>query len=273
MITKQDYTNIWKEIQSALEDTFNSIKEKSLSSYLLILANSEFNEVVLRDPTLNPCAIESELDNYLDYDRLNFLTDLLQAFYSFQDFDVVDDNLQRMHMELMTYTHIWESKPYLNKLYRIAHAIDNGSYKWSVSVPEKEKYKFIRDEIRKKINVEKCSISDFIKKGYHSSLRNAFAHSQYHFDENNKKIILSNYKGGNWEVREISFDEWHERFVYSALLTYHLYSILKRRKENILEEFNTVYFEISRPNRKGTQEYKVPIRYCVDNKEFYWNYE
>lgn len=270
MISKQTFDYIENEVISSLKESFNLLKERSMSSYLLFIANGEFNELLLRHATLSPYTIESPIDNYLDYDRLAFLRDLLQTFYSFGDTKIVDDNIQRMHLELMTYTHIWESQPFLKKLYRIAQAIDSSEYIWEVKVPRIEKYKFIKEDIREVLEQKQCNLAEIIEKGYHSSLRNAFAHSQYHFDEKNKIIHLSNYSSRYWEIKEVTFNDWNVRFAYSALLTYHLYHEVKSRKERVYEDFDTIHFNVNIPNRKRTEVIKKKIRYCRDKNEFYW---
>lgn len=272
MITKENYLRIWGEVKECVDDALDSIKSKSESNYILLLANGEYNELYMRRSTCNPNTIECSLDNMLDYDRLEFLTDFLQTFYSFDGFGKVEDDVQRLHMELMIYTHIWESQPFLKKMYRIAHSLKGDRYAWSVSVPRQSRQEFIRKEITLVLRREESCLSEIIKKGFHSSLRNAFAHSQYYFSLNSdvKSIHLANFGGRSWELRDIGLDDWSVRFVYSALLTYHLYHSLKSRKENIVEEFNRCKFIIDWPSRDGVTILEKEVVFKEKKKEFYF---
>src|SRR5690606_20200673 len=49
-------------------------------------------------------------------------------------------------------------------------------------------------------------------------LRNAFAHSLYHFSLNGHNIVFENYDGENADIQQLSFDEWTVRFLTSALM-------------------------------------------------------
>ncbi len=117
-------------------------------------------------------------------------------------------------------------------------------------------------------------LSNIIKKGYHSSLRNAFAHSQYHYDlaSNDDKIYLDNYKGKKWEMKRISFSDWTERFMYSSFLSYHLYNCLRLRRKNLPTEFNSSIFEIVRPYRDVITMMQVPVVYDKEKDEFRYGY-
>ncbi len=191
------------------------------------------------------------------------MTDILNTFYTFQENEVIDENEQRIHMELMVYTHIWESKPFLKKLFRVAKAAKGEIYNWKVSVPEMGKHDFIRNDIRKTLEDCNCNLSEIIKKGFHTSLRNAFAHSEYYFDKvlNDKKIHLDNYKGNNWELREISFHDWSIRFIYSALLSYHLYDCINKCRKNLVVDFRTNIFSIEQPTRDELSIRNVLLEY------------
>lgn len=272
MITKSRYIRICNETKECVENILEGIKSKSESNYILLLANGEYNEIISGRSDLNPNLIESTFDNLLDYDRLEFMTDFLQTFYSFDGYDKVEDNSQRLHIKLMVYTHIWESQPFLKKMYRIAHSLKGDRYAWSVSVPRQSRQEFIRKEITLVLRREESCLSEIIKKGFHSSLRNAFAHSQYYFslDSDVKSIHLANFGGRSWELRDIGLDDWSVRFVYSALLTYHLYHSLKSRKENIVEEFNKSKFIIEWPSRDGKTILEKEVVFKEKKGEFYW---
>jgi len=270
MITEKRYNEIYTEIECCINMSFDSIKTISLSNYILILAFGEYHALLLRKPVLSPYLIDYTIDRYTDQNRLKFLADFLNAYYSFRDCEKINPDDYRIHLELMIYTHIWESKPFLKTLYRIAQTLSGVCYPWIVSVPDVRKHNFIRTDICQVMKKGDKNLSDIIGKGYHSSPRNAFAHSQYHFDleSGDDKIYLDNYKQKDWELKFLSFNDWNERFVYSALLSYHLYNALRLRRKNLLTELNSNVFEIERPSRDGRTINKVPIVYYKDRDEF-----
>lgn len=270
MITEKRYNEIYSEIESCINVSFDSIKAISSSNYILILAFGEYDALLLRSPLLSPYLIDSTIDRYTDLNRLKFLADFLNAYYSFRDCEKINPDDYRIHLELMIYSHIWESKPFLKTLYRIAQTQSGVSYPWTVSLPDTRKHNFIRTDIRQVLEKKDKTLSDVIGKGYHSSLRNAFVHSQYHYDLafTDDKIYLDNYKRKDWEMKFITFSDWTERFVYSALLSYHLYNTLRLRRKNLPTEFNSNVFEIERPSRDGRTMSKVPIVYYKDRDEF-----
>lgn len=253
MILRSDFVAIDAEIKEAIDKTLNELKALNQSHYALFLADGEYNkELENSGLNLNPNVIGDMMGRYKDSSRFEFLAQFLNTAYSFTDTeDSIDDNEYRLHMELMVYTHIWEAKPFLKKLYRLAHLLNGEQFEWNVLIPDMGKHKFIRTDIKKIFEHKKSPLFQIIENGFHSSLRNAFAHSEYHFDRMNgrRRIILDNYNGAKWELKEISFDDWSRRFVYSALLSYYLFDLAYKHSLNIIESTGTDRFLIKRPFR------------------------
>lgn len=274
MITKERFFEIDTEIKDNIIQTLQKIKSKSVSNYILLLADGEYREEMLYNPTLNlnPNLIDYTIDKYKDINRLTFLADFLNTFYSFEDGKtIVEDNDQKIHLELMIYTHIWESKPFLKRMIRLAN-IDNGKkYKWQVKIDDTSKHNYIRNKIRKPFEKSNNNIAEIIKKSFNSSLRNAFAHSEYHFNlsNNNDIIYLDNYKGINpWEIKQLSLADWSMRFVYSALLSYHLFDIVSTCRKRLVTDFGTDTFAIEQPSRNKNEIRNIQIRYNVTRNSF-----
>jgi hypothetical protein len=157
----------------------------------------------------------------------------------------------------MIYSHIWESKNLLKQLYRLSQLVLDKSYPWKVVVPEMGKQNFIRIEIRDKFRTKGLTISEIITKGFHTSLRNAFAHSEYSLNGYTKNIVLRTYKGDStWDIPSISYDAWSERFVYSALLSFYLIKLKQDRRNDIIKEFKKDEFVISHPIDEKTTKYR-----------------
>jgi len=270
MINLQDFNIISKEIIDAIQTTFDDLRTNALDEYILFLAEGEYNKRN-ENSILNPYVIDSRIDRYKDQTRYIFLADFLSTFYSFPNSQsYVDDNEQRLHMELMIYTHIWESKPFLKKLYRLAHISNKEEYPWKINVPDYGKPKFIRDKIMIAFKTGGSNLEQIIDQSFHKSLRNAFAHSEYSFDNvfgKKQKIYLDNYNGKPEELKEISYDDWSRRFVYSALLSYHLLRINYECRNKIIEDLGTNRFKIKLPSKSGIITDRNII-YTKDNDGF-----
>jgi len=269
MITLNKYTRINNEVIKCINATLNRVKDTSPDNYVLYLANAEYIKVY--DENNNESGhyrIDDRIENDFDKSRLKFLTTFLNKNYTFPEHQTkVEDDEYRLHIELTVYTHIWESKTFLKQLYRLAHLDNLEPYCWDVNVPEMSKHDFIRNNVKIVLKNNKNRLSSVIEKGFHTSLRNAFAHSEYSFDTTNgySRIWLGNYKGKDWELSEITFDDWSERFAYSVLLSYHLLIISDQHRRNLIKELGTDVYSITYP---PITDRKVEIKYRPDTNEF-----
>jgi hypothetical protein len=273
MITRDEYVNLDSEIKQSIETTFDYLIKNHLPDFILFLADAELDTTSKKSNLkINPYAIEDGVDDFKDETRLVFLSQFLTNYYSFpysQKF--IDNDQYRLQLELMIYCHIWESKPFLKKLRRIASLINGESYLWEVEIPPTTKYEFIRDNIRLIIKDQNNNLSEIIFKGFHSTLRNAFAHSEYSFDtmNNHNRINLYNYSGKNWDINHISFDDWSKRFLYSVLLSYHLMRITDSYKKEIIEKTGKDTFEINYPSQSKKMR-NQKIIYSKKNNSFHF---
>lgn len=272
MITRSHFISINDEVKASIEKTFADLKSRSIEDYVLFLANGEYRkEYDKADQFIgNPNVIDDRIGGYEDETRLKFLSEFLSLFYAFpKEQEQTDDNPQRMNMELMIYTHLWEAKPFLKQLFRLSHLNNHEPYQWEVIVEPMGKHNFIRNDIRKIFENRESHLAEIIRKGFHTSLRNAFAHSEYSFDtmNNNRRINLYNWGGEDWELRSLNFDEWSIRFVYSALLSYHLLDVSYKRRIKIIEDLGTDVFPIKLPNKANSFDI-VKIQYRNNGNAF-----
>jgi hypothetical protein len=220
MIRKKEFEKIQIIVRNAVNEAFEHAREneKNKNDYIHFLANSHYVSKLEGSDT-NPYIIDYKIDHINDEARIQLLMEYINAGYSFFAENTVDSKTT-ISIELMIYTHMWEAKPYLKQLKKLADLCDSKDYDWNVEVPDYTKHKFIREEIRDVFKNHRLFIHEIITQGFHPSLRNAFAHSEYVFDINDPKLILKNYKGKSWELKEITFDQWTERFCYTFLLAY-----------------------------------------------------
>lgn len=58
------------------------------------------------------------------------------------------DSKFTLTIELIIYTHLWESKHNLSNFKKLADLISSNSYDWNVAIPGDSKYKFVKKNIR-----------------------------------------------------------------------------------------------------------------------------
>jgi hypothetical protein len=249
MITREEFKKIHLEVKNAIRDAFIFAHQNSLNKndFVQFLAHSEYIES-LEKTQINPYIIDYTEHRHRDAFRLNHLARYLNDAYTFKNGQTEDsdDNFAR---ELMIYTHIWESKPFLRQLRRLALLTNSEEYGWIVDVPDSSKRNFIKEQIREIFDEKKIPLGEVIKKGYHSSLRNAFAHSEFYFDDYSSQIILTNYKGENWEIQKISYNNWTKRFCYSFLLSYEFESMFQEARKNL--EHEGLGYAVVTKNKQG----------------------
>lgn len=273
MITKQDFILINKEVLYSVEEAFKFLKNNCVDhNYILYLADAEYKEQ-FKSPhsKLNPYAIDNGEEKYKDESRINFFINFMQTFYSFRkNQNETIDNESKITVELMIYTHIWESKRFLKQLFRLASLASGKSYEWNVVVPEMHKHIYIREDIRNVLKSNSLRIATTISKGFHTSLRNAFAHSEYYLDSRHKYIHLDTYKGGAWDMSEISYDEWTKRFLYTALLSYHFLNVKFVKRKSLPVDFGKDEFLIIHPSNERKSK-AINIYYNNEFDSFSFN--
>jgi hypothetical protein len=262
MIKRADFDSIDKEVYDSVVELYDFLfKTCRQHIYILLLAEGEFKPELL-DTNPDPYVIDNKTDIINDGHRLDFLMKFQQNAYKFPTgINQIEDDEFRFHIELMIYSHNWESRYFLKKLFKLATCASGGDYLWTVTVPDWTKHEFIRNEIRDVFKKKKLSIAETITKGYHSSVRNAFAHSEYRFDDYHHRIDLLNFKGDtSWELKSISYDDWSKRYLYSVFLTYHLHNVSYEKCDSLSSDFGQDTFLIVKPFNEGKSFRCEPIK-------------
>lgn len=222
MIRREELRKLKFEIKIAVNEAFDYAKknEKNKNDYILFLARSTYftkaNEI------FSPWRIDNSEQERIDRHRVDFLLQYLNEAYIFQTENSVDSKFT-LTLELMIYSHLWESKHNLSNFKKLADLCDSKPYDWNVKIPEDSKYKFVKDNIREVFKKQNLKIYKIFKDCYSSQLRNAFAHSLYHFSLNGHYLVFENYDSVKYLTKQLSFDDWTIIFLKSTLLqnTYH----------------------------------------------------
>lgn len=250
MICKHDFQKLEDQVQLYLKNAIERAKKESKNNdFYLFLSNAQYIESLKENGSI-PYVIDYHPDKRHDSFRLNVLMEYLNAYYSFNSYNTVD-SFMSVTFELMIYSHMWESKPFLKQFFRFAQLTNGLDYSWNVDVPDMTKYEFIK-KIRIMFEKVNLKIAEIIQSSYNSSLRNAFAHSEYNFGHGTQKIFLTNYKGkSSYEIESLTFDEWTVRFCKSFLIGYHFQNLIYAERIKIKD--NKEYNVILR-DRNGTKK-------------------
>jgi hypothetical protein len=235
MIRITEFKRIDQTVQNAIRKAFELARknEKEKNDYFLFLSNATFIKEY-ENTTINPYVIDNRIDILIDQHRLDFLTKYLGTQYSFSQFNT-SDSKESLIIEMMMYTHIWESKNFLKQLKKLLDLCLSQDYDWDTqnSIKVYSKKKFINETIRDSFKSKDLAIADIITNGYCAQFRNAFAHSDYSFGLNEEKIELHNYRPNGEGVPSISIDEWTSYFCHSFLLNYHLPNFYYNERQQI----------------------------------------
>lgn len=218
MIRRDDFRKLQLEVTSAIDELYNTAKnnERNKNDYILFLARS-FYDAQAEKNKFNSWKLDHAYEEMIDRHRVDFLIQYLNNQYNFQAENSVDSKFS-LSIELMIYSHLWESKHNLGKFKKIADLCDSKNYDWDVQIPGDSKYKYIKKNIRDIFKKHNLKIYKIFNEAYKSQLRNAFAHSLYHFSLNGHSIILENHEKQNHPIQRLTFDEWTTIFLKSALL-------------------------------------------------------
>ena len=234
MINKAEFTAIQQEVFTAIKECFKSAtaNQARLGEITVFIARGNYNPSVSEG--FNPNTIDQKEDFYKEVDTQGFLLNYIKDRYPLAKSTNRREVSERTIIELMTYTHIWESVPYLKMLRRLACMCNSMDYEWDVKVPLMGKHNFVRNKIRDLFKLKNLKIYDVIKKGFQSQLRDAFAHSDFSLQRHPGYIWLYNYHPSKpYHVQEISLDEWTKRFCYTWQLNYQLNEFFFEVRQNI----------------------------------------
>jgi len=273
MIKQERLYKLAPYIEEAVEETFQTAKnnEANPNDFVLFLENAYKLEKI--DKKYSSYALGPGHDVIFDKDRNEFIADFMELEYHYEqlynstEVEVKKKKMRNIttHMELMIYSHAWESIPNLRNLKHLANLVNSEKYDWELTIPETAKHEFIRKKIKGVFKTHNLRITDVISESYHSQLRNAFAHSQYTFFDD--FIRLGNYEGEDWQVKNISYVDWADRFMKTALL----FNFISKKKSEYRQRIGKGSREITIwvPEKAGKLKRKV-IVYEQEFKRFNW---
>lgn len=267
MIKRNRFFEIKEEVEVAVMGLFNYAQAHS-NNYVLLLADAEYNDSYIGIGH-SPYVLSSKVDYYKESSRLEFSQFFLNKLYTFgPEVKQSKDNPFWLQLEMMIYCHIWESNKFLKQLFRIQNLVRGKSYPWQVVIPESSKHSFIRNTIRDGFSEMGLPIAEVIKKGFHTSLRNSFLHTEFEIEETAVNVKLHTHRVGRKQFHEldnISFNDWTERFLYSVFLNYFFIKEKEKRRRNVKKDFGTDEFLVAYP--LSSNRFKTRTIYYDESRE------
>jgi hypothetical protein len=235
---------IVEEVELAINEAINAMVEMDYNSFILFIGRADVIPL-LKESTGSECVIDYQLDRYYDETREAFYIRYLNRNYKREGFNYSGESgIDDLSIEMMIYTHLWDSMYFLKSIYRIAQALSGKGYAWNPQIPENGKYSFMKNEVIAPLVEKGYMIGDILQKGYKSSIRNAFAHSLYTVDKEKREISLRPTSSPH-EI--LTFEEFQKCFLYSTLLM--------NRLQNSLE---MSHMEAAKTNSALTKPFLTP---------------
>ncbi|WP_419051848.1 hypothetical protein, partial [Parabacteroides goldsteinii] len=175
MIKKLTFEKIKNEVETAINQDFDELKRLNPNNYALYFMSIEIcNGIIL---------LEDRRSDILDSSRLHFLQKFMENYYTFDNEDkTVHDDAYRFNLEMMIYTHCWESDYFLKKLRKLCQLLDGEEYNfYPIDIPVSKK-EWIKESIYNILIKKNLKLGKIISQRYDQHLRNSFAHSSYSID-------------------------------------------------------------------------------------------
>ena len=267
-MTIERFKEIEKETIKLIESTLQTVEETNINDYILLLIRADFYRIIESHPSCNlsPYVIDNPADIYLDESRQRFLSLYLNEYTTKLEekrFSNHGSLEYEINIQMMIYTHVWESRLFLKALERIASILSCEGYKWKSDIGI-SKANFIKGHIIKPLSEGQYSIGKYIDGLYDNELRNCFSHSTHYIDCKNKEIHIDDKNSFLWK-KTISFDEWEEKFIRSILLSFHLISCIHKYRTHLAHEIRTTPMILERPLKDNPQEKQ---KFCVISEFF-----
>lgn len=231
------------DVAGAIDEAFKLMASKYYTEYILYIGRGDVIPG-LKGQVGTDCVIDYSLDTYYDKTRTDFYLHYLNRNYRkggfrYQGEQGIDD----LNIELMIYCHLWDSSYFIKSICRMASIVTGNGYLWNIEIPWRKKDKFMQGRIIEPLKRSGLKMGKIIEECYDASVRNAFAHSLYNIDVEQRRITFRPESG----YKTMGFDEFQKLFLQSVELM--------NMMENTLELNHN---EIAKLNGALTKPFKSP---------------
>lgn len=216
-ITPQELAQMENDASAAivqLLDRIAAISTEEYTAFIFDIAPDDNNKLFI--PAGTP-----------EQTRLKFSAMFLEVTYFKPDPNNWFPEMIRIQMEMLIYCHIWESKVFLKQLRTGIDIIERAAVNRTYSFPDDRRT--FTDDLVARYKAQQLNIGNLVEFAFHTSLRNAFAHSDY--DIYKTEIYLDTFKNNEpWDIPSIDFRNWTLKFLMSALLDHYFCLEKDKRK-------------------------------------------
>lgn len=268
-MTISRFIDIQEGIKRAICTILDKMMAKSFSDYVLLLARADYHEWLDRpEMDVTPYILEDGRYRMIDSTRQRFLDMYFEKYVDkliSNKASEVNEQEYDLNIQMMIYSHIWESALFLKQLERIALVLNGERFNWNRRFEGNSiKSQLIEECIQKKLEYVDKGMWVLIKSCYSRELRNDFAHSTYQIQMGTRKIVSHN--NGLFQGKPVGFDEWGEMFVKSVMLSSHLNNITNERKNSFIKDYGDGPILIKLPMKgKKKKCYEVFIHPVYDD--------
>lgn len=229
---------LYEEVTETLDEVFRFMGAKFNKEFILFIGRAD---VVpgLKQITGTDCVIDYQGDTIFDETRTRFYLHYLNRNYKRDGFAYEGESgFDDLNIELMIYCHIWDSSYFIKALYRLASIVSGNGYAWNVKIPCLKKESFIIENIIKPLKASGLMIGSLLEECYDAGLRNAFAHSLYTIESEQRKIHVRPQKG----YKIYTFEDFQTLFLKTVLIMHLMENMLETihneaaKKESALTE-------------------------------------
>ena len=202
------------EITQTLDEAFQIMGSKFNKEFILFIGRAD---VVpgLKQYTGTDCVVDYQGDTVHDETRTRFYLRYLNRNYKRDGFAYEGESgFDDLNIELMIYCHIWDSSYFIKALYRLASIVSGDGYVWNAEIHWRKKEQFIVKRIIEPFKAAGLKIGSLLEECYDAGLRNAFAHSLYTIESDQRKIYIRPEKG----YKTYTFEEFQILFLKTTLL-------------------------------------------------------
>lgn len=215
------------EVSSAIVEALVTLSKISQPNYCLLIARAGVLPM-LENIGKSRYVMDNAMDVYHDETRQQFYLNYLNANYRKGVLNYSEkDGLDKLYVEMMIYSHLWDSQRFLKDIYRISSMIAGKPYDWELDLEDGLSYNQMRDEVIAPLKEKGLKLGHLIDLSYSSHIRNSFAHSLFDIDIQSKKIQLRSKHIKKHEDSTLTFDSFQDKFLHSIFLCYCLTNIIE----------------------------------------------
>ena len=234
MESKQQFLHIANEVHKAINDCFQFAGKNNPNAFMLFLAKARW----YGNP-INKYLLDYMGDDYKDETRNCFYVHYMEEFYPTKLYDYKEDSgscSYNLQIEMLIYSQLWESHPFLYKLASLAQICTDDYYDWKLVVPDNRLHEYIKEQIITPLKAKGLKLGELIDGCYNSNFRNALAHGLYTINAERQTIDLFNRDAIESGNTHYTFETFQNLFVRAILLDNLLQKLLGEYREVAAKE-------------------------------------